>query len=48
MSTALAWRAPTPWWTAGGGTCDTNARLLDTLDADRFFAMLTDRLAALP
>jgi len=25
-----------------------NARLLETLDADRFFALLTERLAALP
>lgn len=33
-------------WGRSGAT--PNARLLDTLDADRFFAMLTDRLAALP
>lgn len=33
-------------WGRSGAT--PNARLLDTLDADRFFALLTDRLAALP
>ncbi len=33
-------------WGRSGAT--PNARLLDTLDADRFFAILTERLAALP
>lgn len=33
-------------WQRGGSP--PNARLLDTLDADRFFALLTERLAALP